>query len=1187
MEAQRPYPYQFADWRSVGITTRMVQTFCKREKIGLRVLYKNNVILKNDVDSKGESSVLVYQIFSDHAFFYDDESVKKGAAQLATGPSEIQLKDDLAPRLQMTRDDDGTRVRYEDMERFRLEAFLEQVGEQISKVYWCYPKQIGEVQEQLKDAGINFYVCLGNRPEQVKAVYVQQKTRKAEKGKKTAKVQIGVRVVPDDHEILYEACRHFEEIAGLKMVYYGESRSVITDRMIKALFCSRRAFVQPWLRQQILEHQQHKCAKCGEKLGEHARAECDHIVPLCRGGTNEADNLRMLCVPCHAEETDELLRDGVAKNDPALRHTVESHLSPELHRQLHQGPKPAEVSWGAFDSTEAIRKLIRSKLETDEKKEARKKRYNLWLGKKMKARKAGRGKCIKDALHRHRKTRVVSIVEEPPLPKKCAQLKCLDAVGCRSNALLKCSRGLPVFSPLDDWEPFSLETLPEVDFVFVEVEGPLHSGLFPYTGARWYAAEVVEYMLKQGTVFEESCKASLRATRHVESEILQKQLDVIAKVYQHVHFYQSEDGRKTAQQVREDYIKGCFLSAIGLWNCAHSFEYKQVSSFYEIDAGAGVKQRKRLEDGSFLFTTFREKVGLFSMAPWGRIALDVEQMRIAQALETAEKFSDHVSVAGVHVDGIFLLQHTDQDIDEQLVSQHLWPDGTPQFKLKKEPTTKVPTWPRKDQERSQQIAFQRPEWTILEEVDFESWEELLPLVANLVVAENLGLLLAGPCGVGKSTFLRQLMTLLAQLQKGRHFATALRHCTCKLICGKTIAHYLQKYRGKGGAPAPGTIVVIDEWSEVQLHTWAELAQWKLVGVIFILVGDADGQRKPTFDKWQDSMNRHDIRKSSLIHELCGGLRLNLSKNRRTSEKKLFDDMMALYPFADDERRKPITLAHLRGEYPLSAWDAPVGTYMVVTHQKRMLLNQMVNWKLAAEQPNVEFLPCYGELPGASNQPQDMLVWPGLELLCYSRRSLKNHPVSGVVYVVEKCAGGYLWIRQHDDYDGQPLIRAEGVEPAEAVESDEEAEVDVDDGAESDPDVVEDLPENRRADPACVKKVVEVRRADGSMVKKDTFKMTYRRANELLRLQHACVYAQMQGRTFRSSVALLDLDKPYVTMRDVITAMGRPTTGEHLHFVTKEQESKLCDFAERGRTTGRFDLQKRAAALREQRASAQP
>ena len=250
------------------------------------------------------------------------------------------------------------------------------------------------------------------------------------------------------------------------------------------------------------------------------------------------------------------------------------------------------------------------------------------------------------------------------------------------------------------------------------------------------------------------------------------------------------------------------------------------------------------------------------------------------------------------------------------------------------------------------------------------------------------------------------MTRLSQHMNGKRFATALRHNTCKLICGKTIAHYLQKYRGKGGAPAPGTIVVIDEWSEVQLHTWAELAQWKLVGVLFVLVGDADGQRKPTFDKWQDSMNLHDIRKSALIHDLCGGLRLNLSTYCRGTDLQLFKDMRALYPFADDdENRKRTTVANMRRDYPLPAWDEPVGTYLVVNRTKRILLNQMVNWKLAANQPKIEFLQCYGDLPGAMNHPQDMIVWPGLELICYARRGFRNHPVSGVVYVVEGWKGG--------------------------------------------------------------------------------------------------------------------------------------------------------------------------------------
>jgi hypothetical protein len=51
-------------------------------------------------------------------------------------------------------------------------------------------------------------------------------------------------------------------------------------------------------------------------------------------------------------------------------------------------------------------------------------------------------------------------------------------------------------------------------------------------------------------------------------------------------------------------------------------------------------------------------------------------------------------------------------------------------------------------------------------------------------------------------------------------------------------------------------------------------------VIFIIVGDADGQRKPIFDRWQDAMDTKDIRRSQLIHELCGGLCVNLSVYRR-------------------------------------------------------------------------------------------------------------------------------------------------------------------------------------------------------------------------------------------------------------------------------------------------------------------
>ena len=37
-------------------------------------------------------------------------------------------------------------------------------------------------------------------------------------------------------------------------------------------------------------------------------------------------------------------------------------------------------------------------------------------------------------------------------------------------ALTKRTRGLPVFSPLDDWEPLDIAKLPGYDFVFVDLE---------------------------------------------------------------------------------------------------------------------------------------------------------------------------------------------------------------------------------------------------------------------------------------------------------------------------------------------------------------------------------------------------------------------------------------------------------------------------------------------------------------------------------------------------------------------------------------------------------------------------------------------------------------------------------------------------------------------------------------------
>ena len=80
------------------------------------------------------------------------------------------------------------------------------------------------------------------------------------------------------------------------------------------------------------------------------------------------DNLRAICPPYHAEETDKLLLAGMALNDKSKFYTIESRLSPKLYRDLHQAPKPKEVSYGVFKDTKQIKNKLAPKKQAPEKR---------------------------------------------------------------------------------------------------------------------------------------------------------------------------------------------------------------------------------------------------------------------------------------------------------------------------------------------------------------------------------------------------------------------------------------------------------------------------------------------------------------------------------------------------------------------------------------------------------------------------------------------------------------------------------------------------------------------------------------------------------------------------------------------------------------------------------------------------
>ena len=1153
VEPQRPYPYEYAGWQEVGVTTKMMALFCERQKIGLTVLYKNTRIFWNDVEtSHGNNPSIVYQICGDHAYFYDDRDAKSGASRLPTGPSKIVLQTEELVKVR-TRQDEDDMTPYSEMVEYSLDAFMDQIAQGMSKTFYCHQKDVRTIKKELEEQDVKLWVGLGNRPELIKSLNLCPKTNAGQKSKRgnprEKKVEIRVKVVPEEADLLQSACNAFEMQTDLKMVYYGETKSVFTHKMLNTLFVSRRIRIEASDRQAILDGQEKKCAVCGDELKK--RFEIDHILPLCQGGTNDPSNLRALCQPCHSEATYNLEQTGADLNEKSRFHTIESHLSPKLYRDLHCAAKPKEVSYGVFSDSQQVKRKLAPK-KPDEKALEKKR---LVLGKFAKAAlkrsQEMRTENVRDLLAKHENPEVVVASKQLAIPNHISVLKCIDAIGCRTNALVKRTRGLPVFSPLDEWQPFSLKGLPAADFVYIEVEGRLHEGLFPYTGPRPYAAEVCEYMLERGTVHVHQCKAMLTATRHVPAERFERNLEVIKAVYQDALW-------NCGASKADKYVKGAVLSMIGLYNSTKQFCYKQTRGCYEIDAGAGVKSRRRMEDGSFVFTSYTEMVGLFSMAPWGRIALDVEQLRIAQATEFVRRFPVQLSIVGAHVDGVFVFSH---DFDQKTILAKIednltFPDGSQMFQIKNEPVCKVPTWPQGDNLRAHQIKLEQVYWE-----EFQEWE--VPDVQFLAkkVLEKGGCMITGPPGTGKTLGpigVRELMKSLQQTVPGKHLLMALRHCTAMLMCGKTIAHYLHKFRAKGGAPKKGTIVIIDEWSEVQLHTWVELAQWKLVGVIFIIVGDADGQRKPIFDTWQDAMNAHDIRKSSLIHELCGGLRVRMSVYRRGVDQSLFDLFTSLYCYADDDSKVPEIadwLVEHFGHVP-TAQDL-CHCYISIRHRDRVAINHAMNWLWAEHQSEVLFVPCEGEKPGWTMQPQDMIVWKGMEMLCYSRKYSKNSPVTGAVYVVDSWDSNKITVSLHPDYVGKKLVEAPPAAPVDDAEGDG-----------SDDEALEDLGE------AAVDRAA-VRRQAGDKV---IYDLTHKRFSELMRPQFALVYASIQGRTIKNRLCLMDLKSDKMTVRDIITAMSRPTKQSDLRVMSYTAQKNFLESINERIAAKQLDLHAKALEI---------
>ena len=170
----------------------------------------------------------------------------------------------------------------------------------------------------------------------------------------------------------------------------------------------------------------------------------------------------------------------------------------------------------------------------------------------------------------------------------------------------------------------------------------------------------------------------------------------------------------------------------------------------------------------------------------------------------------------------------------------------------------------------------------------------------------------------------------------------------------------------------------------------------------------------------DGFDYNKIADSDAMHDLCNGLRIELTEFRRGPDMEHFRFMTSLY---DPDLALQMAIKNAKARYHRS--DRAPQHVLVISHIKRLRINHMTNEKLARSRMDARFLRPAEVKPGSiANMPQDMSVWPGLKLqACVKLR--EQNIINGLEYEVLATTDATIQLRQlhpsgDPDKHGEPF-----------------------------------------------------------------------------------------------------------------------------------------------------------------------
>ena len=1014
------YPFE-RSWREDGCTTTMILEFCKKHKLKCFVHYKKKMMTTyTPEDSTCNTPVVNFTIFSKHCYWYgrqvseqsrerDDQNMANQAAAQMANRAAAKAAAKAAARAVVPEDDDDDdddndtialdrelaglssrdcvppfsewgriddfwkegktdppwknlvtkndlNERHEHADRRRKKA---------CRYYWTDNLQwtecsVRELHEELQN--FDFTVRYGQRPDLKTGITLNL-------GKKIPTIVI--KSVPADYYALKELCEAVSEEFGdaSTLVYRGESRVQIGERLRLIFSRPRRKHFGDDVIEELRKKQNNKCADCRAEF-EDEKFEVDHDVPLCDGGADDPSNLQLLCVVCHRTKTTE------ERQNTLYTPKLTSRMNRDLLEGFLAAPKPRQVCWYTDDvagcvAVDAIRSRTHALtkntvplpifLVTDDLKEGFEPGADFYF---VDAGEITDGHPLNDMPYMgpgwYWRENFQAMVE-------CNRASHFDVKG-----YIKAGEHAPgdsLSGPFEAMENFIVETL-------------IQKRLFePKTNIR-YTEETARPYAKAMLL---AVQGSWTQQHHYSWKCVSSTMPEDA--YGTVHQTMSADNGVTKMMSRTERLSCTTMYPIGLiaLNKEHLNLYKLSRAiqaalhnnirFIGINVDCLYVKATRL-----VKKTYEELDRVVSWSPLlqhpdGSPIFRVEKihgknkLHDVQALPWAQNTHDLPILSP--------WKAPDDDDGEDGGAEVLIPDifgwwlQTPPLKRK---------WRKIYEEDG---------------VGCGADDTYQAEVVELIV-KNKGGFVVGRGGTGKSKLItgmkegpnpfKGLVEVFTE-NKYEVYVVALTHTAVANVAtaeihARTLLSFLHQKKQQKKLMA----VIIDECSQIPLSMQSVIMELKFMGHVIVQMGDPHGQFLPIPDRNRHHMIEH-IDESDVMHDMCNGLHITLRKFRRGADMRHFDFVGSLY-WKDIEE----TLGRAIYEYELTAGGdaAPLlnGVTLVVSHKRRHGINHVCN---ARVKPDVEEANRFVVVDATvnvsgPNQPQSMWLHRGLILQACTKKT---------------------------------------------------------------------------------------------------------------------------------------------------------------------------------------------------------